>query len=346
MPDPVLHPLVCARAGGADAGVRALAGGWASFRGVEDLAGGGAPPRGCMGVDEAERRFPERMEALVAGRGPFAGLDLGRPHVVGVVNVTPDSFFDGGRYADAADAVERVHELAAAGASVIEVGGESTRPGAEAVPVGEELRRALPVVEAAAGTGLPVSVDTRRAEVMREAVAAGASIVNDVTALSGDGGALEAVAASGASAVLMHMQGTPATMQSAPRYRVASADVFGWLAGRVRACLAAGIGLGRLCVDPGVGFGKDDAHNADILGRAALFHGLGCAVMVGVSRKSFIGRIAGAPRPEDRLAGTVMATAAALARGVQLHRVHDVADIRQALAVWRALADAGRGGRG
>ncbi len=339
MPDAVLHPLVTA---GTAAGARTLAGGWAAFREVEDLAdAGGSPPR-RMDAGEAEARHPERMAALASPRPPFAGVGLGRPRLVAVVNVTPDSFSDGGDCADPGRAVERVGELASAGASLVDIGGESTRPGASGVPVREELRRVLPVVEAAARLGLPVSVDTRRAEVMREAVAAGASVVNDVSALAGDDGALEAVAGSSASVVLVHMQGTPATMQAAPRYRLASADVFGWLGKRVAACAAAGIDRGRICVDPGIGFGKTDAHNVEILDRAALFHGLGCAVMFGVSRKSFIGRLAGVARPADRLAGTVMATAVALSRGIQLHRVHDVAEMRQALDVWQALADGRR----
>ena len=341
----LLHPVGLfadrAAAPGAGARARTLAGGWVSFAGYQeiDLAGGGAPSFRSLGAADAERRFPERAAALTGARPPFAGIGLERPRIVGVVNVTPDSFSDGGQFDDPAAAIDRVAELAEAGAGIVDIGGESTRPGAADTSVAEELRRVLPVVEAAAGLGLPVSVDTRRAEVMREAIAAGASVVNDVTALAGDPAALEAVAGSQASVVLMHMQGTPATMQDGPRYRLASAEIFRWLEDRVGACVAAGIGRGRIAVDPGIGFGKTDAHNVEILERAALFHGLGCAVMIGVSRKSFIGRLARVAGPADRLAGTVMATAVALSRGVQLHRVHDAADIRQALAVWQAVAD-------
>ncbi len=336
MRNSVLHPVGLL----ADGGKQALAGGWVSFAEYQEisLAGGGEPSFGILGAAEADRRFPERVAALTSARPPFAGVSLERPRIVAVVNVTPDSFSDGGRFSDPASAIDRVAELVEAGADIVDIGGQSTRPGAAEISVGEELRRVMPVVEAAVGSGLPVSVDTWRAEVMREAIAAGVSVVNDVTALSGDAAALETVAGSSASVVLMHMQGTPATMQDRPRYRLASAEVIGWLESRVEACVSAGIGRDRIAVDPGIGFGKTDAHNVEILERGALFHGLGCAVMIGVSRKSFIGRLAQVAGPADRLAGTVMATAIALSRGVQLHRVHDVADIRQAIAVWQAVA--------
>ena len=171
---------------------------------------------------------------------------------------------------------------------------------------------------------------------MTAAIEAGAAIVNDITALTGDSASLETVAASGASVVLMHMQGTPETMQRAPAYALASHDVFRWLDARVAACVAAGIPRARIAVDPGIGFGKTDLHNMDILDRAGLFHSTGCAVVFGVSRKSFIGRIAGVDDPKDRLPGTIAATIMALDRGVQIHRVHDVAALRQAVSVWMA----------
>ena len=192
--------------------------------------------------------------------------------------------------------------------------------------------------------GVTVSVDTRRSAVMIAAIDAGAAIINDITALAGDPASMGVIAESGASAVLMHMQGTPETMQHAPDYLLASYDIFqwldvrraGWLDARVAACVAAGIPRGRIAVDPGIGFGKTDRHNMEILARAGLFHGTGCAVAVGVSRKSFIGRIAGIEDPKDRLPGTIAATLMALDRGVQIHRVHDVAATRQAIAIWNA----------
>jgi dihydropteroate synthase len=243
-------------------------------------------------------------------------------------------------FATAARAIARGRALAAAGADIIDVGGESTRPGSDPVPEELELDRVLPVIGALAGDGLVVSVDTRRPAVMRAAVAAGARIVNDVSAL-GAPGAVQAVAETGASAVLMHMQGSPATMQAAPRYDHAPWEVYRFLHGRVAACVAAGIGRERLAVDPGIGFGKDCGHNVALLDGFALLHGTGCAVMAGVSRKSFIGRLDGGAAPAARLPGTLAATVQAADRGVQLHRVHDVAEARQALAVWRAVALAG-----
>ncbi|MGB0631362.1 MAG: dihydropteroate synthase [Alphaproteobacteria bacterium] len=278
---------------------------------------------------------------LTGKRENFAGHDLACPVIMGVVNVTPDSFSDGGDHADPAAAIAHARSLIDAGADILDIGGESTRPGAAAIGVAEECDRILPVIEAAVAAGMTVSVDTRRAETMLAAVDAGASIVNDVTALTGDPGSLEAVAATEAAVILMHMQGTPETMQDAPEYGLASFDIFHWLKARIAACAAAGIPRRRIAVDPGIGFGKTDGHNMEILHRAGVFHGLGCAVAVGVSRKSFIGRIAGIETPRDRLPGTLAATAIALSRGVQIHRVHDVAAARQAMAVWNAQYDNG-----
>jgi dihydropteroate synthase len=314
-----------------------LAGGWATFSGVETVSGA-APDIAHLPLADAERAYPAALAALTAARPAFAGLALDRPRLMGIVNVTPDSFSDGGDYADPARAADRAFELAERGADIVDIGGESTRPGSAPTSPGEEADRVLPAIEAAAKGGILVSVDTRRPGVMRQAIAAGARIVNDIAAL-GEPGAVEAVARSEASVILMHMQGTPATMQAEPAYSLASRDVAAWLAARVAACTAAGIPKSRIAVDPGIGFGKTDAHNMEILGRFGLLHGLGCAVMAGVSRKSFIGRIARETDAKARLPGTIAATAMALARGVQLHRVHDVAEARQALAIWSALCD-------
>lgn len=315
-------------------GAASLAGGPVAFSSVEEIAEKPKPAFRFLDLAEASRRFSGRMALLSSDRTPFAGVGLDRPRIVAVVNVTPDSFSGGD--GDPPRAIDRAHELVEAGADIVDIGGESTRPGAEPTAVSRELRRVLPVIEAV--RGVPVSVDTRRAEVMRQGLAAGAAIVNDVSALTGDPASLETVAASRASVILMHMQGEPRTMQLAPAYRLASVDIFRWLERRVAACAAAGIERNRIAVDPGIGFGKSDEHNVELLDRAALFHGLGCAVMLGVSRKSFIGRIGGVANPRDRVPGTIMATAVALSRGVQLHRVHDVGEIRQALAIWQAMA--------
>lgn len=267
----------------------------------------------------------------------FAGLGLDEPRLMGVVNVTPDSFSDGGEALRADAAVARGRALVADGADIIDVGGESTRPGAEPVPVELELARVVPVVRALAADGVLVSVDTRRAEVMDAALEAGARIVNDVTALA-DMRAAGIVAERGASVVLMHMQGEPATMQDDPVYGDAACEVRDELAARVAACEAAGIDRARIAIDPGIGFGKTAAHNIDILARLDIFQDLGCAIVVGVSRKSFISRIDRPVPPKQRLAGSVAAGLAAIAAGAHILRVHDVAETRQALAVWRAIA--------
>lgn len=312
---------------------RYLAGGPVAFTLVETLAP--SPDSIATGLAPVWAHSGE-LEALTASRPAFAGIDLSRPAIMGVVNVTPDSFSDGGDFFDRARAIDQALKLADDGAAMIDIGGESTRPGADPMSVADEISRVIPVVEAAVAAGVTVSVDTRRSAVMAAAADAGAAVINDITALTGDPASSGVVAESGASVVLMHMQGTPETMQQAPDYRLAPYDIFQWLDARVAACVAAGIPRGRIAIDPGIGFGKTDRHNMDILTRAGLFHGSGCAVAIGVSRKSFIGRIAGIEDPKDRLPGTIAATLMALDRGVQIHRVHDVAAARQAIAIWNA----------
>ena len=266
----------------------------------------------------------------------FAGLTLDRVRVMGVVNVTPDSFADGGTFLDPAAAIAHGRALAAAGADIVDVGGESTRPGAVPVSPAEEIARIAPVIEALARDGLLVSVDTRRAAVMRAALAAGARIVNDVAALA-DAGAIALVAGAGASVVLMHMQGEPATMQRAPRYDDVVAEVAAFLAARVAACREVGLDESRICVDPGIGFGKTVAHNLSLLRSLDRLRPPGIALLVGASRKSFIARLSAGEPPAERLPGSLAAALAAAARGADILRVHDVAATRQALAVWRAI---------
>ena len=281
------------------------------------------------------------LSGFTQPRVDFAGLSVQRPLIMGIVNVTLDSFSDGGDHYDPDLAVTRALEQAEAGADIVDIGGESTRPGATNISITDEIDRVLPVVEAAVNSGICVSVDTRHGDVMRAAIEAGASIINVVTAFTDDRDALEIVAGSSAGIVLMHMQGTPQTMQLAPAYRLASADIYDWLDERVSVCLAAGIPIDRIAVDPGIGFGKNDWHNVEILNRAAIFHGLGCAVAIGVSRKNFIGRLAAVDDPKQRLPGTIAATSIALDRGVQIHRVHDVAEIKQAISIWVAQCNNG-----
>ena len=269
---------------------------------------------------------------------PVAGLlRSGRPLVCGVLNVTPDSFSDGGRFLRPDAAVDRGCRLADEGADVLDVGGESTRPGSRRPTVGQELERVVPVVEAlAARVPVPLSVDTSRPEVMRAAVAAGAGMVNDVRALR-QPGALRAVAELGVPVALMHMQRSPSDMQRDPRYGDVVGEVHTFLAERVRACVAAGIRPEHLVVDPGFGFGKTLAHNLALLAALPRFASLGAPVMVGLSRKSMLGELTGREVGE-RLAGSVTAAVLAVQRGASLVRVHDVAATRDALTVALAVA--------
>lgn len=255
---------------------------------------------------------------------------------MGIVNVTPDSFSDGGEALRVEDAVTRGRAMHDAGADILDIGGESTRPGADPVSVDEELSRIVPVIEGLGSDGALISIDTRRAAVMREAVAAGAGIINDVTALTGEG-AMDAAAHTGVPVMLMHMQGEPQTMQANPTYDDAPTDIRNYLAARIEACEQAGIKRERIAVDPGIGFGKTLDHNLQILARMDEFHMLGCAVVLGASRKSFIARISGEADAQARAPGSVAAALAARAQGVQIFRVHDVAETRQALDVWEAI---------
>ncbi len=260
---------------------------------------------------------------------------------MGVVNVTPDSFSDGGEAFDPEAAVRRGLALLADGADIIDVGGESTRPGALPVSEAEEIRRVLPVVRELAASGALVSIDTRHASVMEAAIGAGATIVNDVTALTGDERSLEVVAQSDVCVVLMHMKGEPRTMQVDPRYRNVATDVSRWLSHRVGVCEAAGMSRNRLAVDPGIGFGKTLEHNLEILAQLGVYKSLGCALLIGVSRKSFIGRLCEDERVGGRLGGSLAAGLAAIQQNAHILRVHDVAETRQAIRVWRAISEAG-----
>jgi dihydropteroate synthase len=290
-----------------------------------------------MHEDDA-RRAP--ATGGVAGCRTFAGLELTRTLVMGVVNVTPDSFSDGGETFATRAAVARGLTMLGEGADIIDVGGESTRPGASPVQPAEEIARVAPVVLALSRAGAAVSVDTRHAAVMRAALENGAKIINDITALTGDSGAIGLVAGADVSVILMHMQGEPSTMQLAPHYDDAAREVRDWLTARVAACEAAGISRHRIAVDPGVGFGKTTSHNLEIIADLDDYATLGCAVAIGVSRKSFIGGLSDGEQPKERLAGSLAAALFAVQRGADIVRVHDVRETRQALSVWRAIAEA------
>jgi dihydropteroate synthase len=277
----------------------------------------------------------ELLDNLRRPRAPIAGLALDRPRIMGIVNVTPDSFADGGRYLARDAAIDHALQLEAEGADILDIGGESTRPGAGPVDLDEEWRRVGPVIEALAPrTRAKLSIDTRKPEVMRRAAQAGAHLINDVSALSHDPTSLEVASRTGLPVVLMHARGDPRTMQDKPAYADVVLDVCDMLQARIEACEAAGIPRSRLIVDPGIGFGKTLAHNLAVLGSLSLFHGLGCAVLLGASRKSFIGRLTGTADPDERLPGSLAAALLGAAEGVQILRVHDVAATRQALAVW------------
>jgi dihydropteroate synthase len=326
-----------------------LAGGPLAFADVEAIAraegGGAVSAYGAVGdllrwsaarSGDVREHVSQGLAAIIAHRAPWAGLSLDRPRIMGVVNVTPDSFSDGGAFLDAGRALEHGRALMAAGADIIDVGGESTRPRAEPISPAEEISRIEPVVRGLAEKGALVSIDTRHAEVMAAALAAGARIINDVSALTG-AGSLAVAAEHGAAIVLMHMAGDPRTMQVDPRYDDPALDVLDFLEARIAACDSAGIPRDRIAVDPGIGFGKKDPHNLALLARLTLFHGTGCAIMLGASRKSFIARLGGGGGTGERLGGSLAAALWAASQGVQLLRVHDVAETRQALAIRAAI---------
>jgi len=283
---------------------------------------------------------PELSALIARTCGPRAPFQLGgtklsfdHPKVMGVVNVTPDSFSGDGVAGNPEVAIAHGRHQIEASADLIDIGGESTRPGAAYVDPEEECDRVLPVISALKDLGVPISVDTRRAKVMTAAISAGATIINDVSALSGDPDSLSAAAASGAAVILNHMRGTPQDMQDDPIYTDVLLDVFDELEQRIEASMAAGIPRERLIVDPGLGFGKSLEHNLRLMANLALFQGLGCPVLIGASRKSFIGAISGSLKPESRLPGSLAAALGAVRRGANMVRVHDVAATRQAMDV-------------
>lgn len=265
-------------------------------------------------------------------------LNCSEPQVMGVLNVTPDSFSDGGNFFDSEKAIARGQEMAAAGASIIDVGGESTRPGAEPVWEGDEIDRIAPVIKALAAEGITVSVDTRRAAVMKAALEAGAQIINDVSALTFDNDSLDVVAQSDVPIILMHARGEPRTMQDDPSYDDVLLDVYDYLEGRIAACEQAGIDRSRLILDPGIGFGKRLVQdNGALINGLSLFHSLGCPILLGASRKRFIGAITGVEDAEKRVAGSLAAALEGVRQGVQIVRVHDVAETIEAVKMIQAF---------
>ncbi len=314
-------------------GALALAGGalWFTHAQVIERC---APSR----IVEARAIPREQLDRLTMPRADLAGLDLAKPRIMGILNVTPDSFSDGGRHNAPGAACQAALCMVDDGAQIIDIGGESTRPGATFVPVAREVARTGPVIAALRRqSDVVVSVDTRKADVARAALAAGANLVNDVSGLTFDAAMTPLCAAAGVPVCVMHSQGDPATMQDAPRYDNVLLAVYDYLETRICALEQAGIARGRIIVDPGIGFGKTQDHNLTLLRNISLFHGLGCAILLGASRKRFIGTIGLAPRADARAPGSIATGLAALAQGVQILRVHDVAETAQAMRLWRAV---------
>ncbi|MEL6521367.1 MAG: dihydropteroate synthase [Pseudomonadota bacterium] len=311
----------------------ALAGGWVRFREVA------AGPRDAGPNVIAAKDLPaEMLQVFTRPRAPWNGLTFDQPLLMGILNVTPDSFSDGGQF-DSPDAALEQARIIAETCDILDIGGESTRPGAETVPIDVEIARTAPVIRAIreAGLTIPISIDTRKALVAAAALDAGATIVNDVSALTFDPNLVRVCAERGVPVILMHAQGTPQTMQADPRYDDVLLDVYDHLARRIDFACAAGIDADRIAVDPGIGFGKTLDHNLALLRGMSLFHGLGCPILLGTSRKGFIGRLGNARNPADRAPGSIATALHAVAQGVQILRVHDTVATRQALNLWQAL---------
>jgi dihydropteroate synthase len=334
---------------GHDGKVARLAGGlnWFSAAELIKVEGHRRTASELVPVEGIESRFDDDMAAqwtaLTAPRPPLQmgerTIRLDQPQVMGIVNATPDSFSDGGRFADANAAAEAGADMARDGAAIVDVGGESTRPGARTIWEGDEIERIAPVIRQLAAGGAAVSVDTRKADVMTAALEAGARLINDVSALTYDDRSAEVVAAAGVPVILMHHQGAPEVMQDDPRYDDVLVEIYRWLEGRIAAAVEAGIAREKILVDPGFGFGKNVAHNLELMNGLAVFHSLGCPLVVGASRKRSIGALSGEAPADQRLGGSIAFALKAVEQGAQLLRVHDVPETVQALRIWRGLRD-------
>ncbi len=287
-------------------------------------------------VTTADEQIKTRLDRITRQRPAVCGLTFDCPRIMGIVNVTPDSFSDGGDFETAQNAVSQVRRLVEEGADIVDIGGESTRPGSDAVDEEKERSRVIPVIEASRDLGRPISIDTRKSALMTDGVTSGAVMINDVSALTFDPLALETASRLDVPVVLMHARGDPKTMQDDPVYDDVLLDVYDFLESRIEAAEQAGIPRSRLIADPGIGFGKSFEHNLALLSGIGLFHGLGVPILLGASRKRFIGTITGESDPKRRLSGSVGVALAAAAQAVQLFRVHNVAETRQALDCWLA----------
>ncbi|WP_324753035.1 dihydropteroate synthase [Roseovarius sp. Pro17] len=318
-------------------GALPLAGGWAWFDRAERMT-----REGGSEMVSATDIPAEILDHLTATRSPIAGLSFDAPRLMGILNVTPDSFSDGGKFNAPDAALAQARVMADAGADIIDVGGESTRPGAQPVPAEDEITRTAPVIAAIRqGLQAPISIDTRKAPVARAAIEAGANLVNDVSAFTYDTALAPYCAEAGLPVCVMHAQGDPQTMQDDPTYDHVTLDVYDFLAERIEALTAQGIARAQIIVDPGIGFGKNQAHNLTLLSQISIFHGLGCPILLGASRKKFIGTIGGTSNAADRMPGSIAVALAGIAQGVQIIRAHDVDATRAGIALWRA-ATSGR----
>ena len=334
---------------GHDRKVARLAGGMTWFAAVELIATDGhrRTSTELVPVEGIESRFDDDMaaqwDALIASRPPLhigdRTIRLDQPQVMGIVNATPDSFSDGGQFPDGVAAAEAGAGMAADGAAIVDVGGESTRPGARSIWEGDEIDRVAPVIRQLAAAGTAVSCDTRKADVMTAAVEAGARMINDVSALTYDARSAGVAASLNVPVVLMHHRGAPEVMQDDPRYDDVLVEVYLWIEKRIGAAVEAGVRRQHILVDPGFGFGKNVGHNLELMNGLALFHSLGCPLVVGASRKRTIGALSNEARADKRLAGSIAFAMKAVEQGAQILRVHDVFETVQALRIWRGLRD-------
>lgn len=314
-------------------GALSLLGGRLWFTHLEQITrNGGSQVVAAADVD------PATLAPFCTPRAPICGLNLQEPVIMGILNATPDSFSDGGQHDQGPAALEAALAMVADGAQIIDIGGESTRPGADFIPPAQETQRTAPLIEALRShSPVPISIDTRKAEVAQAALGAGASLINDVSGFTFDPDLAPLAAKAGAPVCVMHAQGDPATMQDDPSYDDVLLDVYDFLAQRIEMLETIGVPRGQIIADPGIGFGKTIPHNLRLLENLSLFHGLGVTILLGVSRKGFIGKLGQTPEAHRRAPGSIAVGLAALAQGVQILRVHDVAETAQALRLWQAV---------